>query len=70
MDRGTWWAAVHGVARSRTRLSDLTFSLSLGKITEDVDELWIYSLAMHTYIQGDSLMVLVVKNLPANAGDL
>ena len=29
MDRGTWWAAVHGVAKSRTRLSGLTFSLSL-----------------------------------------
>ena len=23
MDGGAWWAAVHGVARSRTRLSDL-----------------------------------------------
>ena len=22
MDRGTWWAAVHGFPRSRTRLSD------------------------------------------------
>ena len=22
MDRGAWWAAVHGVAQSRTRLSD------------------------------------------------
>ena len=22
MDRGTWWAAIHGVAKSRTRLSD------------------------------------------------
>ena len=22
MDRGTWWAAVHGVTRSQTRLSD------------------------------------------------
>ena len=22
MDRGAWWAAVHGVAESRTRLSD------------------------------------------------
>ena len=21
-DRGSWWAAVHGVAKSRTRLSD------------------------------------------------
>src|SRR5574340_830361 len=25
-DRGAWWAAVHGVARSRTRLSDFTFT--------------------------------------------
>ena len=26
MDRGTWWAAVHGVAKSQTRLSDFTFT--------------------------------------------
>ena len=26
MDRGAWRAAVHGVARSRTRLSDFTFT--------------------------------------------
>ena len=26
MDRGTWWAAVHGVAKSRTQLSDFTFT--------------------------------------------
>ena len=26
MDEGAWWAAVHGVARSRTRLSDFTFT--------------------------------------------
>ena len=25
MDRGAWWATVHGVAKSRTRLSDFTF---------------------------------------------
>ena len=25
MDRGAWWAAVHGVAKSRIRLSDFTF---------------------------------------------
>ena len=24
MDGGAWWATVHGVAKSRTRLSDLT----------------------------------------------
>ena len=25
-DRGAWWAAVHGVARSQTRQSNLTFT--------------------------------------------
>ena len=24
MDGGAWWATVHGIAKSRTRLSDLT----------------------------------------------
>ena len=26
MDRGAWWATVHGVPKSRTRLSDFTFT--------------------------------------------
>ena len=26
MDGGAWWAAVHGVAKSRTGLSDVTFT--------------------------------------------
>ena len=25
MDRGAWWAAVHGVTKSQARLSDFTF---------------------------------------------
>ena len=28
MDRGAWQTTVHGVAKSRTRLSDFTFMLS------------------------------------------
>ena len=28
MDGGAWWAAVHGVARSWTRLSDFTFTFN------------------------------------------
>ena len=34
MDRGAWWAAVHGVTKSRTRLSDFTFTFSLSCIGE------------------------------------
>ena len=26
MDGGAWWAAVHGLAKSRTRLRDFTFT--------------------------------------------
>ena len=29
MDGGTWWAAVHRVAKSQTRLSDFTFTFTL-----------------------------------------
>ena len=29
MDRGAWWATVHGVAKSWTQLSDFTFLLSI-----------------------------------------
>ena len=29
MDRGAWWATVHRVAKSRTRLSDFTFTFML-----------------------------------------
>ena len=28
MDGGAWWATVHGVAKSRTRLSDFTFTFN------------------------------------------
>ena len=30
MDGGPWWATVHGVAKSRTRLRDFTFTFTLG----------------------------------------
>ena len=29
MDGGAWWAAVHGVSNSRTRLSDFAFTFTL-----------------------------------------
>ena len=35
MDRGAWWAAVHGVAKSQTRLSDFTFTLHFHALEEE-----------------------------------
>ena len=31
MDGGAWWAAVHGVTKSQTRLSDFTFTYQTSK---------------------------------------
>ena len=31
MDRGAWWAAVHGVAQSRTRLKRLSMHACIGE---------------------------------------
>ena len=39
MDRGAWWATVHGVINSQTRLSNFTFFLSF---TLDADFLFLY----------------------------
>ena len=36
MDGGAWWAAVHGVAKSRTRLSDFTFTLHSGALEKEM----------------------------------
>ena len=39
MDRGAWWATGSGVAESRTRLSDFTFTITIkGKLTKDLGE--------------------------------
>ena len=36
MDGGAWWAAVHGVAKSRTRLSDFTFTLHFHSLEKEM----------------------------------
>ena len=36
MDGGAWWAAVHGVAKSRTRLSDFTFTFHFHALEEEM----------------------------------
>ena len=36
MDGGAWWAAVHGVARSRARLSDFTFTFHFDALEKEM----------------------------------
>ena len=36
MDGGAWWAAVHGVAKSRTWLSDFTFTFHFHSLEEEM----------------------------------
>ena len=55
MDREAWRAAVHGVAKSRTRLSDWTEHFMEGDIVLKVDILFME-------------VVLVIENQPANEG--
>ena len=36
MDGGAWWAAVHGAAKSRTRLSDFTFTFPFHALEKEM----------------------------------
>ena len=36
MDRKAWWAAVHGVVKSGTRLSDLTFTFHFHALEKEM----------------------------------
>ena len=36
MDGGAWWPAVHRVARSRTRLSDFTFTFHFHALEKEM----------------------------------
>ena len=36
MGGGAWWAAVHGVAKSQTRLSDVTFTFHFHALEKEM----------------------------------
>ena len=36
MDGGAWWAAIHGVAKSRTQLSDFTFTFHFHALEKEM----------------------------------
>ena len=92
MERGAWWAAVHGVVKSRTRLSDFTFtfhfhalekemathsSVIAWRIPERAEPGGPSSMGSHRvgHDWSDAAAAAaagssVVKNSPANAGDV
>ena len=60
MDTGAWWAAVHGAAKSRTRVSDCHFHF-LGWLVQ--------SCALNSLsILHDSDMIASDTGLPLHAG--
>ena len=38
MDGGAWWATVHGVTKSQTRLSDFTYLIYMQNTSSGLDE--------------------------------
>ena len=59
-DRGSWWAAIYGIAQNRTGLKQLSSSSSTITTT------WEALEGSYLNITKASQVVLVVKNLPAN----
>ena len=54
MDGGAWWAAVHGVARSQTRLSDFTFTFQFHALEK---EMATHSSVLAWRIPGTGILV-------------
>ena len=57
MDGGAWKAAVHGVARSQTRLSDFTFTFHFHALEK---EMATHSIVLTWRIQGTGELVGLV----------
>ena len=51
MDGGAWWATVHGVAKSRTQLSDFTFTFFGIEMKTDLfwsyGHCWVFQICWH-----------------------
>ena len=54
MDGGAWWAAVHGVTESQTRLNDFTFTLHFHALEK---EMAIHSVFLSGEAQGQRSLV-------------
>ena len=58
MDGGAWWAAVHGVAESWTRLSEFTFTFHFHALEK---EMAIHSSVLAWRIPGKSFNITVIQ---------
>ena len=67
MDRGAWWAAVHGVAKSRTRLSDFTFIFHFHALEK---EMATHSSVLHKHEQTAEALVFLPRFLCIFSGRL
>ena len=54
MDGGAWWAAVHGVTKSRTRLSDFRFTFHFHALEKEMET---HSSVLAWRIQGRGSLV-------------
>ena len=70
MDGGAWWATVHGVANSRTRLRDWAISLSLFMAEQHSVVYMHHIFLMHSSVDGHlgCLHVLATVNSAAEHG--
>ena len=67
MDRGAWWAAVHGVAKSRPQLSDFTFTFHFHALEK---EMATHSSVLAWRIPGSFPCGSAGKESAFSAGDL
>jgi len=58
MDGGVWWAIVHGVAKSQTRLSNFTHSLTHSSLPWDMICFMILAMMDDTVGPSDILVYL------------
>ena len=65
MDRGAWWATVHEVAKSRTRLSDFTFTLYIIFSLFHYMFLRKMDIGLNKAVYWASPVAQMVKRLPA-----
>ena len=68
MNRGAWWAAVHGVPRSQTRLSDFTLTFRFHALEKEMERLHFdFSLSCIGEGNGNPLQCSCLEN-PRDGG--